>query len=132
MAVRAACCMTCRRAKRRRRDEVVMCSIDGRRLRQKVGDPRAKCEHWPDGLGRVRWRGLLWRGLPGPRRWRLEARGYPGVMDLPGCGCIDRLKALWSDVDETWDFELIGRRLSAWLKRLVVGETPPRRSSGPR
>ena len=44
-----------------------------------------------DGI-RVRWIGLVWRGVPEPLRWALEWRGLL-PMELPGCGCVDRLKA---------------------------------------
>ena len=44
-----------------------------------------------DGI-RVRWLGLVWRGVPEPLRWALEWRGLL-PMELPGCGCVDRLKA---------------------------------------
>lgn len=45
-----------------------------------------------DGI-RVRWLGLVWRGVPEPLRWMIEKdRMLP--MELPGCGCLDRWKTL--------------------------------------
>lgn len=43
-----------------------------------------------DGI-RVRWLGVVWRGVPEPLRWALEWRGLL-PRELPGCGCIDALK----------------------------------------
>lgn len=46
---------------------------------------------FPDAQGRVKWRGVLWRGLPAPWRWRLAAGGW-NPDRLAGCGCIIALK----------------------------------------
>ncbi|MBK8246587.1 MAG: hypothetical protein IPK85_04190 [Gemmatimonadetes bacterium] len=46
--------------------------------------------HLIDGI-KVRWLGIVWRGVPEPLRWFIEKdRMLP--MELPGCGCIDRIK----------------------------------------
>lgn len=125
LAVRAAMCLACPKAQAgRRRREPVACTIDGRRLRQRVADPRAKCERWPDGLGRVRWLGVLWVGVPMPLRAWLEMRGHPGAWELPGCGCLAWLHGYWVEEEETWAWERIGRDLAGWVRRLATGETP--------
>lgn len=130
MATRAALCLTCPKARRgRRRPEPILCTLDGRRLRQKVSDRRARCARWPDGLGRVRWLGMLWRGVPAPRRWLLEHRGLAGAADLGGCGCLDGPRGVWSEEDGTWDLELIAGRVRARLRRWATGETRPARSA---
>ncbi len=46
-----------------------------------------------DGI-RVRWWGLVWIGVPEPLRWIIGERDLP--MDLPGCGCVERIRALVS------------------------------------
>lgn len=48
----------------------------------------------PDAQGRVRWLGVLWRGVPMPLRlWLAYRHGFrPDAW--PGCGCMDVLKAL--------------------------------------
>jgi hypothetical protein len=56
------------------------------------GAPCPQARH-PDRRGRVRWLGLVWMGVPAPRRWWLHARGRLSHPDaLPGCGCIWLLK----------------------------------------
>lgn len=50
-----------------------------------------------DAGGRVRSRGLLWEGVPFPDRlalWVFDV-DHRRPWDLPGCGCVARLKAWW-------------------------------------
>jgi hypothetical protein len=49
----------------------------------------------------VRWLGLVWRGVPAPLRWLLEARTGLLPMELPGCGCWDRAKR-WQEAAVKW------------------------------
>lgn len=70
-----------------------------------------------DASGRVRWFGLLWRGIPAPRRimftWPIRAIwGLPPLTSaIPGCGCIIAAKAAW----------IMGRRRGQILLRRIVG-----------
>lgn len=62
--------------------------------------------------GRIRWMGILWRGVPWPRRvlmadevWCGFRYGLPRPAapdDFPGCGCVDALKAWWERTRHGW------------------------------
>lgn len=76
-----------------------VCTLNGAFL--PVGDcPRRR---WPDKSGHVRWLRIRWMGVPAPVRWRIglesawaawKERTGPGYF--PGCGCVYRLKTLWT------------------------------------
>ena len=65
----------------------------------------------PDADGRVRWLGIRWRGVPWLLRQVMADEvasaywlGLPKTValdDVPGCGCIDRIKA--------WTTRWVGR-----------------------
>lgn len=56
-----------------------------------------------DADGSVRWLGVRWYGLPYPLRVFLWIKyrdrwAWRHVRQLPGCGCIARLKDIWTGV----------------------------------
>ena len=65
------------------------CRLDGRQLVHVTLNRSCPKGKHPDADGRVRWLGVLWRGVPWPLRWRL-----PKGVKPPGCGCLDALKRL--------------------------------------
>lgn len=78
-----------------------LCRVDGRiRSRPEVEREVTRLALMRCGRGtlldgiRVRWLGLVWIGVPEPLRWVIGERDLP--MDLPGCGCIARLRE-WVD-----------------------------------
>jgi len=91
-ATRAAMCATC--PERRADNSLGTCEISGRAVVLHLnGEPCGLGRH-PDAGGRVKWLGVLWRGVPFPLRLALQVR-WPrrNPWRLPGCGCLDRLKA---------------------------------------
>lgn len=100
----AAVCCLCTRGGWR----ATHCRKNGTLISTLVGYPLPACplgKHaGADGL--VRWAWLRWRGLPHVLRLALEVlaesphvltgSGQPLTLrgELPGCGCIDRLKAV--------------------------------------
>jgi hypothetical protein len=56
----------------------------------------------PDSTGLTRWCGVTWYGFPYPLRlWRhhLHFADVPVstyIAKFPGCGCVRRLKDLWT------------------------------------
>ncbi len=89
-----------------RRNGFVDCSVDGKPM---LSRPCPREKH-PDAIGRVRWLGIRWYGVPAPIRWYGSAGLYAEVCglganvkwrDLPGCGCIVRLKD-WTKGITSW------------------------------
>lgn len=75
------------------------CSVAGQPIGLMIAGvkPCPRGRH-PDQAGRVRWMGISWLGVPMPIRWLAaalgrERGGIDQVEQLPGCGCVERLKA---------------------------------------
>ncbi len=94
-----------------RRRGFIECRVDGKPM---LSRPCPKGKH-PDDVGRVRWLGIRWHGIPAPIRWYGLAGLYAKTLgigarvkwrDLPGCGCVVRLKDLWV-------------KGTSWLSRLL-------------
>lgn len=88
---RAAFCFLCPHGGSAR-ENVVACSIDGKPL---VG--RTKCAAGCFGDGWIEWLGVRWYGVPIPLRWLLRVRVK---VPLSGCGCVVRLKDVWTRIKE--------------------------------
>lgn len=86
---RAGMCQTCPRARYTARGSAVLCLVDGKPVVSRCHAGGCPIGRHPDERGRVRWMGLLWRGVPWPVRLKL-----PAHIRLPGCGCVDSLKRL--------------------------------------
>lgn len=101
----AAMCVLCPELGMRVRADwstVAVCTVDGRAFGPR-GERREACPRGrhADEQGMVRWLGSRWRGVPYPLRVRLRRRGVELKRGpLPGCGCIDRVKAWTEGVGE--------------------------------
>lgn len=72
----------------------VQCTLDGR----SIGDHAdGVCPIGRVKDGNVRW-GVWWYGVPFPHRLWLWAfhKSHPSISSWAGCGCIKRVKDLWS------------------------------------
>lgn len=79
-----------------------ICTVKELPIRQII-ELRLDCPlgHHPDKLGVLCWLGLRWYGVPAIVRWLYpilrRLHGWPKLTGpLPWCGCLKRLKDLWS------------------------------------
>lgn len=81
---------------------VAICTKSGRPITIHIhGSPCPKGKQ-ADGLGRIRWCGFAWVGVPYPVRvwkWATSPKGVrvplSDWLDTPGCGCMIVAKRLW-------------------------------------
>jgi len=71
------------------------CTLDGKDVTEHARQGRCDGGFYPDRRGHIRWAGLVWIGVPMPIRWYLWVRFGTNTAELPGCGCVRWLKAVW-------------------------------------
>ena len=98
MSERAMMCGACPE-----RSGVTACTISGRPLVQHITEGVCPLGSFPGPGRQTEWIGVKWWGVPAPIRWAARTRlgrailgGIPKPAPHPGCGCLVRLKALWT------------------------------------
>lgn len=84
----------------------------------------------PDAAGLVRWLRVRWMGVPAPIRWAWPVLrrwlGLPPLSGpLPGCGCLLRSKAAWTQLRAAaaWEPAWVAGWEAGWLPAWA-GNTP--------
>lgn len=87
-ATQAVMCETCTRAERDGEGDAVGCTVNGLPIAVVVMR-HGSCPmgRGPDQRGKVKWWGMMWRGVPEPLRWRWWWK-VGREANCGGCGCV--------------------------------------------
>lgn len=90
----------------------VVCSIDGKPIREKQYGGACPLDKFPKRWDRVTWCGWTWIGTPWPVRLYRKWKGGKETRDKPGCGCSALGKLEWIRACRAWPR---GRVRAFWL-----------------
>ena len=128
---RAAMCETCvwsiRGQGRGVKSGVVDCGFDKKNpvpfaVCSLLEDFSCPARRFGEEKGVTRWLGVAWYGTPYPIRlwlWAFHER-HPSPSSFDGCGCVKRLKDLWTRARSFFDSTRVGRYLRA--NRQITGK----------